>query len=215
MKPIKYWEGYFDNKFAELDPWSYETSEYEQTKYARQIQVAENHLDQPDQILEIGCSEGVHSKMLLEAFPSAELLGISLSEREIERARERVDTERADFIAEDATEYLFNLSQNFDLVIWSESVYYMGDTVSIPEMYELVETVFDHITEGGLLVSANIVAQEGTSESRLTKQPLLLAYQSFFESRGVQVHSATYVESKKKLDSDFTYKIWGYRRPNR
>lgn len=213
MKETEHWKNYFDEKFDELDPWAYETSEYEQTKYRRQINLADDYLEQPDRILEIGCSEGVHSSMLLDAFPSANLLGISLSEREIERARERVETERATFVAADATEYIHDLSGEFDLILWSETIYYMGDLVSVPEMHDLVETVSDHLTDGGVIVSANIVGQEDTSESRLTRSAILSAYRTFFESVAEPVRFAAYEERKKESGNAHEYEIYGYRKP--
>lgn len=212
MKETEHWEDYFDEKFDESDPWAYETSEYERTKYRRQIEVADDYLEQPDHILEIGCSEGVHSSMLLDSFPSANLLGISLSEREIERARERVETERATFVAADATEYLHDLTGEFDLVVWSETMYYMGDIVSVPEMYDLVETVGDHLTDGGVIVSANIVGQQDTSESRLTRPAILSAYRTFFESVAEPVRFAAYEGWKEESGGSHEYEIWGYRK---
>lgn len=213
MKETEHWEDYFDGQFDEPDPWAYETSEYEQTKYRRQIEMADDYLEQPDRILEIGCSEGVHSSMLLDAFPSANLLGISLSEREIERARERIETERATFVAADATEYLHDLTGEFDLVVWSETMYYMGDIVSVPEMYDLVETVGDHLTDGGVIVSTNIVGQEDTSESRLTRPAILSAYRTFFESVCEPVRFAAHEEWKEESGRSHEYEIWGYKKP--
>lgn len=212
MKETEHWKDYFDDKFHESDPWGYETSEYEQTKYRRQIKVANDYLKQPDRILEIGCSEGVHSSMLLDAFPSANLLGISISQREIARARERVETERATFVAADATEYIHDLTGEFDLVVWSETMYYMGDIVSVPEMYDIVETVGDHLADGGVIVSANIVSQQDTSESRLTRSAILSAYQTFIESVAEPVQFAVYEEWKEESGGSHEYEVWGYKK---
>lgn len=210
MNPSEHWHEYFDETFADSDPWSYETSEYERTKYARQIRVADDHLDDVDRILELGCSEGVHSDLLLEAFPEATLLGVSLSEQEVERARERV-SERARFVAADATEYVHELSESFDLVVWSETMYYMGDVTSVPEMYDLVETVCSRLTADGVLVAANIVGQADPPEARLTRPGVLAAYRSLLESVADPIHYSQHEERKAASGNTHVYELWGYQ----
>lgn len=212
MNSTANWRQYFTEKFEEEDPWSYRTSTYEQTKYSRQIRVAGEHVDNVDRILEIGCSEGEHSKQLLETFPEADLLGISLSEAEIKRARERVDNENAEFVAADATDYLYDLDGEFDLIVWSETIYYMGDVVSVPKMRELIQTVFNLLSDDGLLVSANIIGQEDSSESRITRPEVMTVYESLFDTIGTKVHHAQYTEWKKESESSHQYTIWAYRK---
>lgn len=213
MHSADHWESYFDERFEDPDPWDYEGSAYEQRKYRQQVSVLDDHLESPSRILEIGCSEGVHSALLLEAFPEAELLGISLSEREVERARERVNDERATFVAANAADYLLDLDDTFDAVVWSETIYYIGDTASVPDMYDLVGTVFDRLEPGGVLVSANIVGQEDTEESRLTRPAILNAYRNFMAASGSSVHYSSHIERKASSGNTHEYEIWGYRRP--
>lgn len=210
MNPTENWRDYFDEKFGDEDPWSYRTSTYEQTKYTRQIRVAKDHLDSVDRILEIGCAEGEHSKLLLEAFPDAELQGISLSEAEVGRARDEVTHEEATFLAKDATDYLFELDDNFDLIVWSETIYYMGDVVSVPEMGELVQTVFDLLSRDGIIVSANIIGQEDSSESRITRPEVMAAYESLLDSFGCKIHHSKHTEWKEESGASHQYTIWAY-----
>lgn len=213
MRSTDHWESYFDERFEEPDPWDYEGSTYEQRKYRQQISVLDDHLESPSRILEIGCSEGVHSALLLEAFSEAELLGISLSEQEVKRARERIDDERATFVAANAVDYLPDLDGTFDAVVWSETIYYIGDTVSVPEMCELIGTVFDRLKPGGVLVSANIVGQEDTEESRLTRPAILNAYREFMAGFSSSVHYSSHIERKASSGNEHKYEIWGYQRP--
>ena len=210
MNQSEHWHEYFEETFADSDPWSYETSEYERTKYARQIRVADDHLDDIDRILELGCSEGVHSELLVDSFPEATLLGISISEQEVERARERVP-ERARFVAADATEHVHELSGSFDLIVWSETMYYMGDVTSVPEMCDLVETVCSYLTADGVLVAANIVGQSDPPEARLTRPEVLTVYRSFLESAADPIHYSQHEERKAESGNTHVYELWAYR----
>ncbi|GAB7013085.1 class I SAM-dependent methyltransferase [Halolamina salina] len=204
-------EEYFDEKFEEEDPWSFRSSSYEQEKYRRQTRVAEERLTDVDRILEFGCAEGAHSEMLLDRFPDAELLGIDVAEDAVERARESVGEERAEFIAGDAVERVDEFGGGFDLVVWSETIYYMGNQLSVPEMNEYIQTVFDLMTDGGLVVMANIIGQEGSEEDRLTRPEVLDAYYGMLGAHGEEVSREVFVEAKSESGETHEYEIRAFR----
>ena len=101
------------------------------------------------------------------------------------------------------------LRGEFDAVVWSETIYYLGDTTSVPEMYDLITTVADQLADGGVLCLANIVGQEDVPEAPLTRAPVIKAYQGMLESVLDQVHDVEYTGMKE--GSEFTYRIWGFR----
>ncbi|HUV02366.1 MAG TPA: class I SAM-dependent methyltransferase [Desulfobacteria bacterium] len=71
---------YFDEKFEREDPWEFFTSDYEQRKYRRQIDVIKDHISGSlNAILEVGCAEGVHTRMLAKVFPYVEITGLDIS----------------------------------------------------------------------------------------------------------------------------------------
>ena len=103
------------------DPWSFETSEYERDKYRHTL--AALGARRFDRALEVGCSIGVFTAML--APWCEELIGVDVSERALEQARERlagasgVSLEMRDVAAE--------MPQgSFDLIVCSEVLYYFG-----------------------------------------------------------------------------------------
>jgi SAM-dependent methyltransferase len=103
------------------DPWSFETSEYERDKYRRTLAALGGR--RFDRALEVGCSIGVFTAML--APWCEELIGVDVSERALEQARERlagasgVSLEMRDVAAE--------MPQgSFDLIVCSEVLYYFG-----------------------------------------------------------------------------------------
>lgn len=204
-------EEYFNDKFEEEDPWSFRTSSYEQQKYRRQTRVAEERLSDVERILEFGCAEGAHSEMLLNRFPEAELLGIDVAEDAVKRARETVGEERAEFIAGDAVKRIDDLGDGFDLVVWSETIYYMGNQLSVPEMNEYIQNVFDLMTDGGLVVMANIIGQEGTEEERLTRPEVLDAYYRMLCAHGEKVSHEVFVEEKAETGESYEYDIRAFQ----
>ena len=209
MNSNEEWHRYFSAQFSEQDPWAYVTSEYEQTKYKRQIAAIDEHTDDPQRILEIGCAEGVHSEMLLEVFPDAELLGIDVSEQAITRARERLDAERAEFVAADAFEYIGEIDESFDVILWSECMFFMGDTVSVPEMFRYMGSVVDLLTARGVLVSANMVGVDGSCGG-LAHPEVLAAYRRFLSSYSELVHYSEHTEYKAEEDEHLSYEIWAF-----
>lgn len=207
--PSNKWDTeYFENEFDEADPWDFESSDYEQKKYTRQIRVLDEHVGGVDSILELGCAEGVHSELLLEAFPDAKLTGIDISSKAIGRARDRLATNRASFVAGNIAEEVAELDQSFDAIVWSETIYYIGDSISTTEMYSLISTVADLLDTGGVLCLANIIEQEDTPETALTREPVLESYRQMIAAELHRVHHAEYTETK--AGDKHTYQIWVY-----
>lgn len=201
---------YFNEEFTEPDPWNYETATYEQEKYERQIRTIRDYRPSPRSILELGCAEGIHSSMLLEAFPEATLTGVDISERAVERARDRVVTDRASFTVANIAEHVPTIDRRFDVVVWSETMYYLGYTLGTADMYDLVIDVANLLNPNGVLCSANIIDHDTGLESALTRRPIIRAYQEMFDAELRRVHDAEYTEYKS--DRKHTYWIWGYRR---
>jgi len=99
MKKNKDWsKEYFEKEFEKPDPWKFFSSDYEQTKYRRQINFIKDRKSNPERILEIGCAEGAHTKMMVQEFPNTEIIGIDISETAIRRAISNVKIICADII---------------------------------------------------------------------------------------------------------------------
>jgi len=113
---------YFETLYENAsDPWSFATSDYEAEKYARSLAALDPHYAHA---LEIGCSIGVFTREL--ASRCAELLAIDISDRAIERARERcADAPQVRF-ARMTAPHEFPAGP-FDLITCCEVGYYWSD----------------------------------------------------------------------------------------
>ena len=111
---------YFDDVYAaSSDPWSFESSPYEASKYQASLDALPKARYQ--NALEIGCSIGVFTRQLATRCES--LLGVDVSEKALSVARQRcadlpqVRFQRKQLPAEMPDE-------NFDLIVMSEVGYY-------------------------------------------------------------------------------------------
>lgn len=115
---------YFEQMFREKpDPWGFETSAYEQAKYANTIKALDGrHFEQA---LEVGCANGVLTAQL--APMCDRLLAIDVSETALGLARERcrdlpqVTFDRMAFPRQTPE------ATAFDLLLLSEVAYYWDD----------------------------------------------------------------------------------------
>jgi SAM-dependent methyltransferase len=138
---------YFDWWHRRPDPWHLATDAYEQRKY----QITLKELPDPayPRILEAGCAEGVFTELLATTYPEADITGIDISEKALERARERNKgyADRVRFRHADLLDH--GLRTGFDLVVCAETLYYVGGG-------ERLRAASDRLAElvapGGLLV---------------------------------------------------------------
>lgn len=135
---------YFDELYtADLDPWQFETSDYERGKYAATLAALPR--DRYARTLEVGCSIGVLTRQLAERCDM--LVGLDASAVALERARSR---------CRDLAHFDLRLAQvpnewaegTFDLILLSEVVYYLD----ADDVGRLVARVRDSLAEGGDVV---------------------------------------------------------------
>ncbi|MEW9549806.1 trans-aconitate 2-methyltransferase [Nonomuraea sp. NPDC050783] len=115
---------YFDWWHRRPDPWNLTGDAYEQHKYRITMELipAVRHR----RVLEAGCAEGVFTELLAEACPEADITGIDISEKALERARRRNErfAGRVRFVHADLLDH--GLRTGFDLVVCAEILYYVG-----------------------------------------------------------------------------------------
>ncbi|WP_051760636.1 class I SAM-dependent methyltransferase [Herbidospora cretacea] len=109
---------YFDWWHRSPDPWLLASSPYEQRKYEETLKALPDRTYRT--IIDVGCSEGVFTGMLAAARPEAEITGVDISETALTRARRNAPSVR--FVQSD----LFSLTGHYDLVVCSETLYYLG-----------------------------------------------------------------------------------------
>ncbi len=146
-------EAYFDRIYSTTDdPWGFETREYEREKYARTIAMLPR--ERYRRCLEIGCSVGVLSGMLLERCD--ELFATEINDRALARARERnADQAGATFVKMNFPEEV--PPGKFDLVLLSEVAYYWA----APAFALAQKLILEELLEaGGTLILVHYTPEE-------------------------------------------------------
>jgi trans-aconitate methyltransferase len=205
---------YFDVKFMKPDPWKYLTSPYERTKYQRQLDIIKDRYPDPQNILEIGCAEGAQTLLLAKRFPEARITSVEISSNAFRRAKDNLKqyADRITLVNADILEYQAQLEENYyDVIVWSESIYYLGGRLSLTTMYCILGRVLSKLKAGGLLIMANTVdLPEAIPESAVTKRPLIDCYYVILSSLINSVSKSTYLE--EKLGKMYEYQIWVFKR---
>ena len=135
---------YFEKMYsANIDPWNFETSEYEAKKYAASLAALPKEHYRSG--FEIGGSIGVLTAMLAERCES--LLSVDVSEKAQERAKARCQhLPHVEFqIMQLPQDYP---SAHFDLTVVSEVGYYWG----IEDLEIAQQKIADHLVSGGHLL---------------------------------------------------------------
>jgi len=139
---------HFENLYANLgDPWRYETSTFEHTKYRRTLEILPR--DHFAKILETGCSVGVFTELV--APYGDDILAVDISKVAIQRARQRCQSQRhVRFHQMDLMRGV--LEETFDLVLCSDVLPYLND---ITNKDHICNKIIGWMAEGGYLVLAN------------------------------------------------------------
>ncbi|MDP2931213.1 MAG: class I SAM-dependent methyltransferase [Chloroflexota bacterium] len=151
---------YFERVFEKGNSWGYGACEYEAVKYARQLDIIRRFYPQPERILEIGCAEGAHTLMLLQAFPEARVMGIDISRLAVERARQNcAGCSNAELVEADIIELLRHGElppAAFDVIIQSESLYYLFPRLLVQmNLVSYLRNMTRSLKSGGIFVTAN------------------------------------------------------------
>jgi SAM-dependent methyltransferase len=87
-------------------------------------------LPPPQQVLDLGTGTGSVARLVSERFPAAEVVGVDLSERMIEEARARTDSDRVHYLVADAQKLPFD-DGAFDLVTLGNMIPFFDELARI------------------------------------------------------------------------------------
>jgi peptidoglycan/xylan/chitin deacetylase (PgdA/CDA1 family) len=146
--------GFFEKIFSRTpDPWRY-TSDYERLKYEQTLSLLPS--GRIEHALEVACAEG-HFTMLLAPRVVA-LRSVDISRLALERARLRCQSlpnvrfDQLDLVKDD-------LGGNYDLIVCSEVLFYVGDRASLAEVAEKLKGALR--SRGRLILAhANLLVDE-------------------------------------------------------
>ena len=143
-------ETYFENLYANNDdPWDFETSNYEQEKYHKTIAAVSGKSF--ENALEIGCSNGVFTRLL--APKCKDLLAIDLSQQALKSARKRcAGLSQCKFMQWDISNGL--PGSNYDAIFLSEVGYYFD----LERLGIIFKNITNSLQSGGILVMVHWTA---------------------------------------------------------
>ena len=140
---------YFEYRYRRrTDPWSYESSLYEQRKYQQTLEVLTQL--RYERVLEVGCSIGVFTEQLAQRGIAREILGIDVAQAALERAHKRLERfEQVELRRLDITRD--PLEGPFDLIFCAEVLYYLG----AQNIQMVLAKILNALKEDGQLVLVN------------------------------------------------------------
>ena len=177
---------YFKDVYdASEDPWNFETSEYEAAKYAATIAALPK--EHYNNVLEIGCSIGVLTKLLAQK--SKFLLATDISEKALSLAAERCrDLNNVAFKKLNFQKELPN--DNYDLIMVSEVAYYLS-----PDDWQIVTgQLYQLLKPEGIIVLVHWLPEVHD-----------------YPQTGDEVHQSFEKSMRKRMNNVFTHRAESYR----
>lgn len=168
------------------DAWDFETSEFEQARYAHQLQVLAGQ--RYDRALEIGCGSGCFTRRLVGI--ADWVVALDIAEAAIERAR--VQTAEAgpgqvEFRVADAMHYDPHTEGPWDLVVLSETMYCLGWLYPFFDIAFFACQLFNATCAGGRLLLTNTY---GEAEKDWLLQPWIIdTYRDLFRNVGYRLEN--------------------------
>jgi SAM-dependent methyltransferase len=145
-------QSFFEEIWSHGDYWQLESSELNQTSFARQRALLEDR--RYGRVLEIGCGAGLFTRRLAEI--SDYVLGIDVASAAIAQARATgLDPDAVEFRVTNVMDYDPGSEGPWDLVVLSETIYYLGWLYSMFDVCWLASMIYDATTEGGRMLMAN------------------------------------------------------------
>jgi SAM-dependent methyltransferase len=195
----------FEDAWRAGDPWDLETSALDQESYARQLALLGDR--RYGRVLEIGCGAGAFTRRV--AALADRVLALDVAPSAIERARQDVSP-NVEFRVGDVMELDPVREGPWDLVVMSETIYYLGWLYTFFEVGWLADQVFDATRSGGRFLMANTY---GTSSHSLMQPWLIDTYRDLFTNVGYKLEARESFRSEKG-GSEFETAIWLFEKPS-
>jgi SAM-dependent methyltransferase len=174
---------FFEELWKRGDPWEYETSEFEQRRCARLLEILSGR--RYGKVLEIGCGAGAFTRLLA---PIADhVVAFDISSTAIERAKAIQTDPRIDFKVANMMEYDARAEGPWDLVVMSDMICFLGWLYSFFDVGWLAMELFAATRLGGHLFLPNTFG--GPERDWLMRPCLIRTYRDLFVNVGYQVKS--------------------------
>ena len=181
---------FFDGLWQDGDPWRLETSAYDQGKYARELDVLGPR--RFERVLEIGCGAGAFTRRL--AAIAERVVAIDASAAAINRARASRPDPRIEYRVTGAVELDPLADGPWDLIVLSETIYYVGWQHSFFEVGWLARQLAASLRQGGVLLMTNTI---GSDDHPLQMNSLLATYRDLFVNSGLAIETTQIYRGEK------------------
>ncbi len=179
----------FEDRWRAGDPWDLETSVLDQQSYARQLELIGDR--RYGRVLEIGCAAGAFTRRLA---PLADrILAVDVAPSAIERARGNVPA-KVEFRVGDIMELDPIREGPWDLVVMSETIYYVGWLYTFFQLGWLAEQLFESTRPGGRFLMANTY---GDASHSLMQPWLIDTYRDLFTNVGYALEAQDNLHADK------------------
>jgi predicted TPR repeat methyltransferase len=186
---------FMDNLWERGDPWDFESSAYERDRCVQLLKMLDGR--RYARVLEIGCGAGYLTRLLA---PHADrLVALDISQAAIERARDlSADQTGVDFRVANIMDYQPQVDGPWDLIVFSDTIYYLGWLYPFFDVAYLAVQLFDATCSGGRLMLANSM---GADDDWLLRPWIIRTYRDLFVNVGYAIESEeVYKATKKGVD---------------
>ncbi|MGH7796470.1 MAG: SAM-dependent methyltransferase [Candidatus Binatia bacterium] len=174
-------QSFFEELWQRGDPWDLQTSEFEQRRCARLIEILSAR--RYAKVLEIGCAAGVFTRLLTRV--ADRVVALDVSPNAIERAKTTWrGPESTEFQVANILEYDAHGEGPWDLVVMSDMVYFLGWLYPFFDIGWLAMELFAATRIGGQLLLANCY---GGADDYLMRPALIHTYRDLFINVGYRI----------------------------
>ncbi|MGY3238386.1 2-polyprenyl-3-methyl-5-hydroxy-6-metoxy-1,4-benzoquinol methylase [Bradyrhizobium sp. USDA 4472] len=135
-----------EREFAADDPWSLDSSSFEQARYAEMLRMLRCNGAGASSALEVGCAAGAFTEMLAPL--CVRLTVLDVMPQAIERARLRT-SKWSHITWVTCGIQRFSTNEQFDLIVVAEVLYYLKD---VAEMQAAIRNMVRMLAPGGTLI---------------------------------------------------------------
>lgn len=184
-------QSFFNDLWMRGDPWELETSDWEHERYARLLAM----LDQGryGRVLEIGCGAGTFTRLL--AGVAGEVLALDVSSEAIAKAQAaQSDLKQVEFRAGNIMDYNLRAEEPWDLIVISETIYFLGWLYSFFDVSWLASEIFEATRPGGQMLLANTQFETGEP---LLRTSIIRTYRDLFLNVGYELNAEKILAGEK------------------
>jgi SAM-dependent methyltransferase len=175
-------EAFFQALWMQGDYWDLESSDYERRRLAALVAMVDDRRYR--RVLEVGCGAGELSRLLAPL--AEEVVGLDVAAAALERGRERGhDLGSVRFVQANIMEYDLRAERPWDLVVISETIYYLGWLYSFFDIAWLASELLAATRPGARLLLAD--TQAVIEADPLVRPWIIRTYHDLFANVGFEL----------------------------